>query len=62
MNREGETPYQVSLQLGRGNREIADLLWKDGAGDPLCAQSLDAARATVYFAFRLHTSARYLFL
>jgi len=30
INDEGETPYQVSLQ--RGNREISDLLWKNGAG------------------------------
>jgi ankyrin repeat protein len=30
MNREGQTPYQVSL--ARGRREVADLLWKHGAG------------------------------
>jgi ankyrin repeat protein len=30
MNDEGETPYQVSLR--KGNREIADLLRKNGAG------------------------------
>ena len=30
VNGEGETPYQVSLR--RGHREIADLLWKHGAG------------------------------
>jgi ankyrin repeat protein len=30
MNDEGETPYQLSLR--RGNREIADLLRKHGAG------------------------------
>ena len=29
-NELGETPYQVSLR--RGNREIADLLRKNGAG------------------------------
>jgi ankyrin repeat protein len=30
MNGEGETPYQVSLRSGY--REIADLIWKNGAG------------------------------
>ncbi|KAN0124410.1 hypothetical protein V8E52_002059 [Russula decolorans] len=30
MNDEGATPYQVSLQCG--NREIANLLRKNGAG------------------------------
>jgi ankyrin repeat protein len=30
MNDRGETPYQVSLRAGC--REIADLLWEDGAG------------------------------
>ena len=30
INSGGETPYQASLR--RGFREIADLLWKNGAG------------------------------
>jgi len=29
MNREGQTPHQVSLAYGQ--REVADLLWRHGA-------------------------------